>query len=131
MAVCQELAIESPLIPRMASAFGGGMGGLGSVCGAVSGALIAIGLVHGRDEPWQPRDQVYALAQQVYHGFQQEMGSTICRELTGLDLTTPEGVKEIYSSGVGMRVCLRAGSTGYRLALAALREAAEGSAPGG
>jgi len=126
--VCQELHIESPLIPRMASAFGGGIGGLGSVCGAVSGAMIAIGLTHGRDEPWQPRDQVYDLARKVYRGFQEEMGSTTCRDLTGLDLTTPEGVKEIYSSGVGMRVCLRAASTGYRLALAALREAEEGGA---
>ena len=129
--MCQELSIESPLIPRVATAFGGGMGGIGSVCGAVAGAMMAIGITHGREEPWQSRDQAYALAQQVYRGFQEEMGSTICRELTGLDLTTPEGLKEIYSSGVGVRVCLRAGSTGYRLALAALRQAQEGSAPAG
>ena len=127
----QELGIENPIIPRIATAFGGGMGALGSVCGAVSGAMIAINLVHGRDESWQPREQLYELARKVYRGFQEEMGSTICRELTGLDLTTPEGVKEIFSSGIGMRVCLRAGSTGYRLALAALREAQEGSAPAG
>jgi C_GCAxxG_C_C family probable redox protein len=125
--VCQELGIESPIIPRVATAFGGGMGGLGSVCGAVTGALMAIGLVHGREEPWQSRDQAYALAQQVYRGFQEEMGSVFCRELTGIDLTTPEGHNELLSSGVGMRVCLRAGSTGYRLALAALREAQDGS----
>jgi C_GCAxxG_C_C family probable redox protein len=126
--VCQELGIESPVIPRVASAFGGGMGGIGSVCGAVSGAMIAIGLVHGREEPSQPRDQYYALAQQVYRGFQEEMGSTICRELTGVDLTTPGGLEELLSSGVAERVCLRAVSTGYRLALAALREAEEGGA---
>jgi len=126
--VCQELGIESPVVPRIATAFGGGMGGIGSVCGAVVGAVMAIGLAHGREEPSQSRDQAYALTQQVYRGFQQEMGSTICRDLTGIDLTTPEGVKEIFSSGVAMRVCLRAGSTGYRLALSALREAQEGSA---
>ena len=125
----QELGLESPAVPRIATPFGGGIAGLGSVCGAVSGAMIAIGLTHGRDEPWQPREQVYDLARKVYRGFQEEMGSTICRDLTGLDLTTPEGVKEIYSSGIGMRVCLRAGSTAYRLALAALRDAQEGSAP--
>ena len=127
--MCQELGIESPVVPRIATAFGGGMGGIGSVCGAVVGAVMAIGLAHGREEPSQSRDQAYALTQQVYRGFQQEMGSTICRDLTGIDLTTPEGVKEIFSSGVAMRVCLRAGSTGYRLALSALREAQEGSAP--
>jgi C_GCAxxG_C_C family probable redox protein len=129
--VCQELGIESPAVPRIATAFGGGMGGIGSVCGAVVGAVMAIGLVHGREDPSQSRDQAYALARQVYRGFQEEMGSTICRELTGLDLTTPEGHKELLSSGVGMRVCLRAASTGYRLALAALREAQEGGAPDG
>ena len=126
--MCQELGIESPVVPRIATAFGGGMGGIGSVCGAVVGAVMAIGLAHGREEPSQSRDQAYALTQQVYRGFQQEMGSTICRDLTGIDLTTPEGVKEIFSSGVAMRVCLRAGSTGYRLALAAVREAQEGNA---
>jgi C_GCAxxG_C_C family probable redox protein len=129
--VSQELGIENPIIPRIATAFGGGMGGVGSVCGAVVGAVRAIGLAHGREEPSQSRDRAYELTRQVYQGFQQEMGSTICRELTGLDLTTPEGVKELFATGVAMRVCLRAGSTGYRLALAAIREAQEGSAPAG
>jgi C_GCAxxG_C_C family probable redox protein len=129
--VSQELGIENPIIPRIATAFGGGMGGVGSACGAVVGAVMAIGLAHGREEPSQSRDQAYALTRQVYQGFQQEMGSTICRELTGLDLTTPEGVRDIFATGVAMRVCLRAGSTGYRLALAAIREAQEGTAPAG
>ena len=128
--MCQELGIESPAVPRVATPFGGGVGGSGSVCGAVVGAVMAIGLVHGREDPSQSRDQAYALARQVYCGFQEEMSSTICRELTGIDLTTPEGHKELLSSGVGMRVCLRAASTGYRLALAALREAQEGGATG-
>ena len=127
--MCQELGIESPLIPRMASAFGGGMGGLGSVCGAVSGAMIAIGLVHGRDESWQPRDQLYDLARTVYRGFQEEMGSTLCRELTGIDLSTPEGLQQLYSSDVPQRVCLPAIAAAYRLALELLREPQEGSAP--
>jgi C_GCAxxG_C_C family probable redox protein len=129
--VSQELGLESPVVPRIASAFGGGMGGLGSVCGAVSGAMIAIGLAHGREEPWQPREQVYALAQQVYRGFQQEMGSTICRELTGIDLSAPEGLKQLHSSNARQRVCMPAVTTGYRLAVAAIREANEGSASAG
>jgi C_GCAxxG_C_C family probable redox protein len=126
--VCQELGIESPVVPRIATAFGGGMGGSGSVCGAVAGAVMAIGLVHGREEPSQSNEQSYLLTRQVYRGFQQEMGSTICRELTGFDLTTPEGVHQMFSAGVPMRVCLPAVSTACRLTLAALREVQEGSA---
>ena len=127
----QELGLQSPAVPRMATPFGGGMGALGSVCGAVSGALMAIGIAQGRDQPSQSRDHAYELTRQVYRGFQQEMGSTICRELTGLDLTTPEGVRDMFATGVAMRVCLKAGSTGYRLALAAIREAQEGTATAG
>lgn len=129
--MCQELGIENPLIPRIATAFGGGIGGMGFVCGAVVGAVMAIGLKHGRDEPWQPREKAYELAQEFCRRFKEEMGSTCCHELTGMDLSTPEGLKQFYASDVPLRVCLRAGSTGYRLAMAILREAQEGSAPGG
>jgi len=129
--VSQELGLESPAVPRIATPFGGGIGGLGSVCGAVVGAVMAIGLARGREDPEQPRAQAYAAAQRLYRGFQQEMGSTVCRELTGIDLSTPEGLQQLYSSDVRQRVCLRAVSTGYRLALAALREPEEGSAPAG
>jgi C_GCAxxG_C_C family probable redox protein len=131
LAVCQELGIESPIIPRIATAFGGGIGGMGIVCGAVVGAVMAIGLVHGREETWQPRERAYQLAQELCRRFEEEMGSTCCRELTGMDLSTPEGLKQFYASDVPRRVCLRAGSTGYRLALAILRQAEEGSTPGG
>ena len=128
--MCQELGIESPVVPRVATPFGGGVGGMGSVCGAVVGAVIAIGLKRGREEPEQPRVQAYAPAQQFYRRFQQEMGSVICRELTGIDLSTPEGLKQLYSSDVPRRVCLPAVSAGYRLALALLRPAEEGDATG-
>jgi len=128
--VCQELGIESPAVPRVATPFGGGVGGMGSVCGAVVGAVMAIGLKRGREEPDQPRVQAYAPAQQFYRRFQQEMGSAICRELTGIDLTTPDGMKQLVSSGVAQRVCLPAASTAYRLALALLAEAPEGGATG-
>jgi len=129
--VSQELGIESPAVPRIATPFGGGIAGMGSVCGAVVGAVMAIGLKRGREEPEQPRGQAYGPAQQFYRRFQQEMGSTTCRELTGIDLSTPEGLKQLYSSDVPQRVCLPAVAAGYRLALAVLRESEEGSAPGG
>ena len=128
--MCQELGIESPVVPRVATPFGGGIGGVGSVCGAAVGAVIAIGLKRGREEPEQPRVQAYAPAQQLYRRFQQEMGSAICRELTGIDLTAPGGMKQLLSSDVPQRVCLPAVAASYRLALALLAEAEKGGATG-
>ena len=127
----QELGLESPSVPRIATPFGGGIGGLGSVCGAVVGAVMAIGLARGREQPEQPRAQAYAAAQQLYRRFQEEMGSTVCRELTGIDLSTPEGLQQLYSSDVRQRVCLPAVAAAYRLALELLHEPEEGTAPAG
>ncbi len=42
---------ENNIIPRIATPFGAGIGGRGSVCGALSGAIMAIGLKYGRMEP--------------------------------------------------------------------------------
>jgi C_GCAxxG_C_C family probable redox protein len=117
LAVCQELGIENEVIPRLATAFGGGIGGRGNVCGAVVGSVMAIGLKYGREEPWQPRDKAYALAQEFCRRFEQEMGTLSCRELTGMDLSTPEGRDAFYSSDVPIRVCLQAGGTAFRLVM--------------
>lgn len=128
LAVCQELGIESDIVPRIATAFGAGMGGRGAVCGAVVGGVMAIGLKHGREESWQPRDEPYALAQQFLARFEQEMGHICCHELTGMDLSTPEGIQAYWSSDVPLRVCLRAGGAAFRLVMELLERPAAAAA---
>jgi C_GCAxxG_C_C family probable redox protein len=115
LAVSQELGIECPGIPRIATPFGGGFGGRGEVCGAVIGSLMAIGLKHGREEPSQPNQQAYALAREFCRRFEEETGSLYCRELTGMDLSTPEGLKAFHTSDVPLRVCLPAAGAAFRL----------------
>jgi len=117
LAVSQQLRIQSEIIPRIATAFGGGIGGRGVICGAVVGSVMAIGLKHGREEPSQPRDTAYALASEFCRRFEEETGSLSCRELTGIDLSTPEGQKAFYSSGVPIRVCLPAIGAAFRLVM--------------
>ena len=86
MAVCQELGISNDLIPRIATPFAGGMAGTGEVCGAVVGALMCIGVRHGRDEVGRPEGKAHGLAGDFLRAFREEMGSLHCRELTGIDL---------------------------------------------
>jgi len=117
LAVCQELGVESEVIPRIATAFGGGIGGGGVICGAVVGSVMAIGLKYGREEPSQPRDNAYALALEFCQRFREEMGSLSCRELTGIDLSTPEGRSAFYASDVPLRVCLPAVGAAFRLVM--------------
>jgi C_GCAxxG_C_C family probable redox protein len=111
------LGIESDLVPRIASGFSFGMSGSGGVCGAVAAGIMAIGLKYGRQEPWEPRDRTYAPAQEFCRRFQEERGHLGCRELTGMDLSTPEAIQAYWHSDVPLRVCLHAGGTAFRLAM--------------
>ena len=70
---------------KLSSSFGGGMGRMREVCGAVSGMLMVLGLLHGYD-PNEPDANLkktahYAHIQQLCGRFREENGSIICREL--------------------------------------------------
>jgi C_GCAxxG_C_C family probable redox protein len=122
MAVCQQLGIENELIPRIATPFAGGMARTGGVCGAVVGALMCIGIKHGRDEVGQSEDKAHELSGEFLRLFREEMGSLNCRELTGIDLSTPEGLAQFRASDVPVRVCLRAVGFTYETVLGLLQE---------
>lgn len=115
LAVCQQTGLESDVVPRVATAFGGGIGGTGSVCGALVGAVMAIGLRHGRQQASERDGRAFALTQELRHRFEAEMGHVDCRDLTGMDLSTREGVQRFYASDVPQRVCMPAVGTAYRL----------------
>lgn len=65
--------------PRVATAFGGGIGRskLG-MCGALSGGLMALGILRGRDSGRQPWDEVAELADGLFRRFKEEYGCTRC-----------------------------------------------------
>lgn len=70
---------------RISSSFGGGMGKLREVCGAMSGALMVLGMAYG---PEDPDDQAakaahYARVQAFAARFREQTGSILCRELLG------------------------------------------------
>ena len=67
----------------MASSFGGGMGRMREVCGAVSGMLMVAGLLYGYDRPGDDsiKKAHYALVQELAGQFRQEVGSIVCREI--------------------------------------------------
>ena len=68
---------------KMASAFGGGMGRMREVCGAVSGMLMVLSYVYGYDIPGDDisKKRLYGQVQALAAGFRAENGSIICREI--------------------------------------------------
>ena len=67
---------------RLASGFGGGMGRMREVCGAVSGGVMVVGMVTGLDTlvP-EEKNKLYALEREFAEMFKSKAGSYICREL--------------------------------------------------
>ena len=94
------------LIPKIATAFGGGIGRRGSLCGALAGAIIAIGLKHGTNTPiLEKKEKAYKLAQEFYEQFVKEFGSPLCRELIGYDLTKPEELEMVRKLNIREEKC--------------------------
>lgn len=122
--MCQEFEIETgnEVIPQIASMFAGGIGNTGSVCGAVAGAAMAIGLKQGRPDTMDGMLDNLAVAQEFRRRFEAEMGNINCRELTGLDLSTEEGRMQSMSSDIPQKVCFPAVATAYRLVVDLLQE---------
>ena len=83
VAFCDVTGMEPAQAARMAAPFGGGMGRMREVCGAVSGMLMVLGNLYGYDTPGDDKIKMehYALVQQLAGKFQAENGSIICREI--------------------------------------------------
>lgn len=84
-AYSEELGMDFNSLLKISSSFGGGMGKLREVCGALSGAFMAAGALAGYCEIDDVKKQKhYELIQEIGHRFQEEFGSMICRDLLGL-----------------------------------------------
>ena len=105
-AFASEMGIQVETAMKIACAFGGGMR-LGNTCGAVTGALMAIGLKYGKSkaDENEARDKTYALTKQVQDRFCKAKGSVMCRDLLGYDLSTPEGYEKAKENQAFLKIC--------------------------
>jgi C_GCAxxG_C_C family probable redox protein len=98
---------ENELIPKIATAFGGGVGRCGSVCGAFTGGVMALGIKYGTNEPsLEKRLKAYELSQNFFKRFERQHGSVLCRELIGYDLSIPEELEEARKAKVFEEKCI-------------------------
>jgi len=83
LAFSDVTGVDEKLAARLSSPFGGGMGRMREVCGAVSGMLMVLGVLYGYDE--QDGDakkrQLYRDVQALAGSFREECGSIICRKI--------------------------------------------------
>lgn len=83
----EEMGMDEKTALRLSSAFGGGMGRLREVCGAVSGMFMVLGALYGYDDAKndEAKKLFYTRVQSFADEFKGEYGTIICRELLGVD----------------------------------------------
>ena len=88
-----QFGIDREIALRLSSAFGGGINGMGETCGAVTGALMVIGLKYGstKAKDRKAEKKTYKIAREFVDRFTSRNGSIKCKDLLGCDISTPEG----------------------------------------
>ena len=83
LAYCDHFGLDFETAAKLSSSFGGGMGRLREVCGAVSGMLMVAGVLYGYDAADDDGAKMahYALVQELAGQFREQVGSIICREI--------------------------------------------------
>jgi C_GCAxxG_C_C family probable redox protein len=106
-AFSDEMGMSKKLALSVSQGFGGGMGHSGSVCGAVTGAYMALGLASPASEetPRQNIEKTYALMDEFNKQFKARHGSLNCTELTGYDLGKQEEMVKARDAGVFIKKC--------------------------
>lgn len=102
-AFATELGISEDTSLKIACAFGAGMGRMQHTCGAVTGALMVLGLKHGKGlhDDESKKQETYALTRRFCDEFIAGHGSLNCRDLLlGLNMNDPDENQKIKELGL-------------------------------
>ena len=109
-AFCDETGLDIDTAARLSSSFGGGIGRLREVCGAFSGAVMALGFLRGYSDINDPQQKIrhYEKVQDYASRFRDKNGSIICRELLiGIEVSQGVVPEERTPEFYEKRPCLK------------------------
>ncbi|MFC1508324.1 C-GCAxxG-C-C family protein [Candidatus Omnitrophota bacterium] len=106
-AFAEDFGIDYETALKVAGGFGGGMGRMGEVCGAVSGAVMVIGLKNseGKAETVESKARTYEIVRDFIARFKSRNENVRCNDLLGVDISTQEGHEEALSQGLFKTRC--------------------------
>ncbi|MGN0452308.1 MAG: C-GCAxxG-C-C family protein [Ruminococcus sp.] len=105
-AFASDFGVDEQLALKLGTSFGGGARN-GDICGAVSGALLVLGLKYGHyiASDSQQKSHAYEIAVDYTTRFRKANGSIACRDLLGYDLSKPDEMKCIIENGLFGEIC--------------------------
>jgi C_GCAxxG_C_C family probable redox protein len=103
----QALGLGDDFTPRVAGGLGGGIGHEGELCGALTGGVLVLGLCYSSNDPKDnaAKQKVYDRSAELMRRFAMANGAKRCRDLTGVNMRTEEGMKAFRLLNVKGRIC--------------------------
>jgi C_GCAxxG_C_C family probable redox protein len=107
MSFSSELHCSEEMAAKIAAGFGAGMGRTQLTCGAVSGAIMVLGLLQGEraNNNEELKTDTYQSVRELMAAFTGEFGTIRCSELIGCDLNTPEGAARFREENMMENIC--------------------------
>jgi C_GCAxxG_C_C family probable redox protein len=102
-----ELKFSKELAQKLAAGFGAGMGRTQETCGAVTGAIMVLGMLKGEtvNNNEELKAAAYGSVKDLTARFVSSFKTTRCRDLVGCDLNTPEGAAHFKEEKMMENVC--------------------------
>ena len=105
LALRDALGVKCDCIPRVATGFAAGVGRTGNLCGALTGAILGLGLALGRDTPTAGDRPPHWYARRMAEVFEEAAGSLTCPGVLGLDIDDPEDYETYKERNTWATVC--------------------------
>ncbi len=107
LSFADDLKFSKELAQKMAAGFGGGMGKQQKTCGAITGAIMVLGLLKGEqvNNNDELKSEAYGSVTELIREFVAEYQTTDCKDLIGCDLNTPEGSENFKEEHMMENIC--------------------------
>ena len=107
LSFADDLKYSKELAQKMAAGFGGGMGKQQETCGAVTGAIMVVGLLKGEavNNNEELKTAAYGAVKELTRDFVEVYKTTKCSDLIGCDLNTPEGAAKFKEEKIMETTC--------------------------
>lgn len=107
LSFADDYGYSKELALKISAGFGGGMARMQHTCGAVTGAMMVMGIKEGEkaSDNSELKKEAYNSVQELTRRFTDEFKTTSCRDLTGCDFNTEEGNEKFKAEGVMEKIC--------------------------
>ncbi len=101
----KPFGVDLEMAKKIGRPWRGGMGHLSQTCGALTGAIMVLGLANTISEEGEARKEAFKSVKKLFQRFEEKYGTTVCKNLLGEDLSTEEGMRKIREQNLVRKVC--------------------------